>query len=859
MTPNQILKKYFGYSEFRPTQEEIINLILSGKNVLAVLPTGAGKSLCYQIPALLGEKYSIVISPLIALMKNQVDQLNKNEHLASFINSSLDFTESRKVLFDINNSGIKLLYVSPERLLNNDFIETVMGSQPDYIFIDEAHCISEWGHNFRPSYRKINEFISQIKPKNISAFTATATPEVRKDILEQLSISEARVVVRGFERKNLSIDVIKSRERKERILDCIKKYGTPAIIYTSTRKDAEQVDDFLRSKKIKSAYYHAGLANGVRTIIQDDFIEGNIQVIVATNAFGMGIDKNDVRLIIHYSIPASLENYYQEIGRAGRDGKESKAILFFDRRDKDLQEFLINSSYPSVENLRLIYNLIYDFGRVALGLSRNDSLELDENFFILLNKTKFSESILDSSLKILENSGYIEILSSSDQTHKFRFLLSADKLQAYIKKVANVSLKDTVVALLKLYGSMAFTQWTRINFIKMKELLSSNKNKIIDELMNLSSIGIIEYDMPASNIKIKLVSTRIPVNSLKFDNHYESFRINSLNKLDKMIDFVMTGDCRFRIILDYFGESVDDYRCGKCDNCLGPTESVIPIEYLEEIVMNTIHEASNRISKNDLTNILRGHSPSGRLKGYSQFGACTHFKKDEIISVIDELIDKKMLIAIDRYLSIAEKGFELFSIVSKSEENEIQDNNEENISLLLFHELLKVRNDLSKKFLQPPEIICCDELLRKISEVKPQTQSGLQNIEGMTQRTFNKIGDDILFSINLFLKSHEETSKVKDTLPKNLLSTQKLISKGYDLDEICSLLKLSDHLVAIQIESLIHFDSSLDITSLITKQELDLITKKINEGFNNLRDLKEELKNISYAKLRIVLAKQRGS
>ena len=358
LTPSEVLSKYFNYTEFRRGQLQIINSILNNKNVLAILPTGAGKSLCYQIPALMGSSFSIVISPLIALMKNQVDSINQYKKVAAFINSTLDYAETEKVLNQLGSGEIKLLYVSPEKLENLGFAERLKNLKPTFLFIDEAHCISEWGHDFRPSYRRINEFSKFIEVGNIAAFTATATPDIRTDIINQLHLENPEIFIQGFERKNLSLNVIQTKQKKSKCFELINRYGTPAIIYTSTRKYAEEIHSFLSSHKINSTYYHAGLSPEVRRIVQDDFLNGRRDIICATNAFGMGIDKKDIRLIIHYNMPGTIENYYQEIGRAGRDGKDSAVFLLYSEHDKNIQEYFLNSANPSKDIVEKVYNII---------------------------------------------------------------------------------------------------------------------------------------------------------------------------------------------------------------------------------------------------------------------------------------------------------------------------------------------------------------------------------------------------------------------------------------------------------------------------------------------------------------------
>ncbi|MEO8230851.1 MAG: RecQ family ATP-dependent DNA helicase, partial [Ignavibacteriota bacterium] len=285
MTTLAALTKYFSHKEFRSGQQEIIDEIMDSKNVLAVLPTGAGKSICFQIPALISDNYSIVISPLIALMKDQVDSLNRSTEIAAFINSTQSYYETEKVLQDIHFGKIKIVYVAPERLENPEFASRLKNLNPKFLFIDEAHCISEWGHNFRPSYTKLKDFIEFTGIKNISAFTATATPEVVKDIVKQLGLKNAKVIIKGFERENLFLNVEITKQKKERCLQLVHQFKSPAIIYTSSRKKAEELAEYLKHNKIKCEYYHAGLNPIIRKKIQEDFIEDRLPVIIATNAF----------------------------------------------------------------------------------------------------------------------------------------------------------------------------------------------------------------------------------------------------------------------------------------------------------------------------------------------------------------------------------------------------------------------------------------------------------------------------------------------------------------------------------------------------------------------------------------------
>ncbi|WML36973.1 DNA helicase RecQ [Clostridium sp. OS1-26] len=354
----EILKKYYGYSEFRVAQEQIVESILKGKDTLAIMPTGAGKSICFQIPALLMEGITIVISPLISLMKDQVDYLRQIGIEAAYINSSLDNLELQETLFYARSGKYKLIYIAPERLESESFCNLLKELNIPLVAVDEAHCVSQWGHDFRPSYKRISSFINKLSKRPvIAAFTATATEVVRKDMLELLDLSNPKVFVTGFDRKNLSFTVIKGEDKdnflKEYIANNKSKIG---IIYTSTRKEAESLYSKLHQKGYKVGVYHAGLSENQRNQVQEDFSFDDIDIIVATNAFGMGIDKSNVRYVIHYNIPKNMEAYYQEAGRAGRDGEDSECIILFSPKDIQVQKYFIDESNMSEERKNYEYN-----------------------------------------------------------------------------------------------------------------------------------------------------------------------------------------------------------------------------------------------------------------------------------------------------------------------------------------------------------------------------------------------------------------------------------------------------------------------------------------------------------------------
>jgi len=855
----KILNEIFGFSEFRLGQDEIIQSILNGNNVLAVLPTGGGKSLCYQIPALMSESFSIVISPLIALMKDQVDSLNKKKVVASFINSTLTYQEVENVFRNIESGKIKLLYVSPERLENIDFTERIKRLKPKYVFVDEAHCISEWGHNFRPSYRKITEFCERIGNTNISAFTATAIPEVRRDIIEHFNFSNPRIFIRGFERKNLSLNAIRTNRKKEKVLSLIKANKLPAVIYTSTRKNAEELSEFLTMNGFLSNYYHAGLAPEQRRMIQDDFMNDRVKIICATNAFGMGVDKPDIRLLIHYNLTASIENYYQEIGRAGRDGKPSNIYLLYEEKDYNIQQYFINNNYPTDEEVKQVYNSICDYMQIAAGSTYDKRIQIDKNVESFMLPHKINKPKLLASLKVLHENNLLEFYPEGSKYSFIRILFTQSDLKTFIKQYARNLMRDLLIYIIRNYGDVAFNRKVKIDIPSTARNLDVIETDLVKVFEKLSITGVIEFDMPLENPSVRLLNERVyPYNLTLNVRNWMEHKRNSEKKLSIMRDYVFTDTCRFKYILNYFGEELKDYACGKCDNCTNiSTKDSVQLEYLEEIITDTLKEVRNPIKQIDFIKILLGSTKHPGAQKFTNFGACKHFKQNELVEIIEHLIQKDIIKKIDTRLTLSDEEKDIFTV--PTEIPETKTNNDYESDLELFNKLREVRKTTARKFSQSPQLICSDEILRKIVEVKPNSPSKLMSIQGFNQWMFNKVGEDFLEAIYEFKRESIIKKDIKQKkIPESIQQVYELLNKKYSLEDIASLTKLPEAVVSLQLETILEYLPDTDISSLIKKHEIEIIEKEISKGITDLKELKQNLPGfINYAKIRIVLAKKK--
>lgn len=564
----QNLQKYWGYPDFRSGQGEVVQSVLNGRNTLVLFPTGGGKSLCYQVPATVFEGLTLVISPLVALMQDQVTQLKQRGISATFVNSTIPNYEVEQRLVNARNGMYKLLYCAPERLGTMLFQAELQNLNIELVAIDEAHCISEWGHDFRPSYREIKTNLESIADETRwIALTATATPEVRQDIVDSLGFKEPNIISQGFTRPNLKWWVFETESKKEKLFQSVIKASKQGdgLIYGGTRKNCEFWADRFSKNGIDSEAYHAGIESELRNKIQERWITGETPLVVATNAFGMGIDKPNCRYVVHEEMPYSIEAYYQEAGRAGRDGSESFPILFYRDSDFIKARRRIQENYPTQKELQKVYTALCD----ALGLAIGSEMLEMVGFQLKDVQTRcgLPLSICKASIRLMEQFGVLATLDEIPPMVSVQFTLSPEMMIKFKERCQNPDKAEFVDKLERMFGHHAYSDMVDFELDQLLEKLSISRNKLIKGLnVLMQNDHVLVFTVYPERNLIKLLEARsldIPIPKKDIEIYRESL----LNKLDRMNGYARTNSCREVYLRTYFGDE-DAKPCGHCDNCL---------------------------------------------------------------------------------------------------------------------------------------------------------------------------------------------------------------------------------------------------------------------------------------------------
>ena len=562
--PKVILQKYWGHSSFRNLQEEIIKDVISDKDVVALLPTGAGKSLCYQIPALVKKGICLVVSPLVSLMKDQIDQLDKKGIKALTIKSNSSVDEIVTLFDNLKFGNYKFLYLSPERL-NSDFILNKLKQIPiNLIAVDEAHCISEWGQDFRPSYRLIHK-IREIHPSvNIIALTATATKKVTNDVVENLNLRKASIFKKSFFRENLAYQVIYNENKIGKLEKIFKKNPFPTIIYVGSRKKTEDLSNLINSKGYSSTFYHGGMSSSDKSKAFDSWMNEENLIMVATNAFGMGIDKSNVKIVVHLDLPSSIENYIQEAGRAGRNGEKSFSVILQNKNDIDLFKKKKLNSYPTIKEIKIVHQKLYQYFQIAKGELKEETLNF--NFLKFCETYNFNYKKTATIFKILVNHSIIEVNPNYNKKSTIIFKITSRNLtKQQFNKVITKKLLDFI---LRGYGGV-FHKEVKINEFDIAKSLQVNSSTVREELKALNTLDILEYKEANTYEELKFLLPREDDNSINRISHsIETFINKQIQKSKDLLYFIKNNTTCRNIQLSHYFDEEQVSKCNICDVCI---------------------------------------------------------------------------------------------------------------------------------------------------------------------------------------------------------------------------------------------------------------------------------------------------
>ena len=627
----QLLKQYWGYDSFRGIQEEIINSISENKDTLGLMPTGGGKSITFQVPALAKDGLCLVITPLIALMKDQVQNLRKRGIKALSIYSGMSRQDIITTLENCIFGNYKFLYISPERLDTEIFRTKLRKMKVSMITVDESHCISQWGYDFRPAYLKIAEIRELLPDVPVLALTATATPEVVKDIQARLHFRRENVFRMSFERSNLAYIVRKTDNKTGELLHILRSMPGSAIVYVRNRRRTKEITELLNNEDITADFYHAGLDDATKDIRQHRWQSGGSRVMVATNPFGMGIDKPDERIVIHMDMPDSIEAYFQEAGRAGRDGQKAYAVILYTKADKTTLHKRIPDTFPEKEYIKDVYEHLQYYYQMAMG----DGLDCVREFNIedFCRKFKYFPVPVDSALKILTQAGYLEYTGEQDNTSRLLFTIQRDEL--YRLREMGDDMDKLIQTVLRSYTGV-FTDYTYINEDSLAIRTGLTRRQIYEQLVHLAKLRIVSYIPRKKTPYIIYTRERIEAQLIHISPEiYEERKARYETRINAMLEYV-TNDtlCRSRMLLDYFGEK-NEHNCGQCDTCIGLRKQTATCQPDREELYEKIHE------------ILSGapQTPAGLLEQLP-------IEKELLTEALHRLLDEGKIIVVDGILQI---------------------------------------------------------------------------------------------------------------------------------------------------------------------------------------------------------------
>ena len=844
------------------------------------MPTGGGKSLCYQLPALLCPGIALVVSPLIALMQDQVDSLQRVGIAAEFINSTLGAREIRRRLNSAQRGELKMLYLAPERLASRSFLAELHTLNLSFLAVDEAHCISEWGHDFRPSYHTLADVNDTLGRLPLIALTATATPEVRRDIAERLRMKEARHFVRGFDRPNLRFNIEKVKVKTPRVLDICVGSGGSNIVYCGSRKRVDEMTRDLKAYKLTVASYHAGLSDTVRKKAQDDFSEGRVLTIVATNAFGMGVDKSNVRNVIHCDLPLTLEAYYQEAGRAGRDGKPSDCTILYDSADRNLPMFFLQCSHPERAEILEVYGLLYDVADTGVGTRAASAVYLDEAQ--IGNRLGMHRAKVASILGLLERENIIR-RSGAQGLASLQFAVSRARLEEYHRHTPDPKRKEVLVALVRSIGAEALERSVEFDPGAMARKYNLRYDDVTATLHALDYARMIHFERSGSRSGVTLLAERSRLAQIPIDwELVEQRRDHAFKKFFIVMRYVGSPTCKRDYLLEYFGETAPEKRCGICTSCRAraakPTKRSKRDEFLLHSVLSGARDLDGRFGRNMLASVLRGEKNarvlSRKLQNKPSFGLCSEFSQKAILAGIDGALADGLLrqtTDLRPTVELTEEGRSLLPAMveqstggrragtgatnsSRSDETEAGGADE----LLLSCRALRV--ELASRKGVAPRAIIDDATLEWLVSRRPTTRAELSAVNGIGPLFVSRYGNEFLRLLRGEARS-EETAV--DKLPRRLHKLAEVAAAGESLDAIAKKIGVEVGIASRGIQELLERGVRLKRKNFISDELFAAVGDYLSSNPTaNIKEVRKEVEMpASPAEIRLAMAffRMRGS
>ncbi|MCU0424459.1 MAG: RecQ family ATP-dependent DNA helicase [Candidatus Kapabacteria bacterium] len=813
-----LLRQYFGYTSFRAGQSEIIDSIMRCRDTFVVMPTGGGKSLCYQIPALMQDGTALVISPLIALMHDQVRALEKAGIPGCFINSSLPFEEIRRRLQAAREGVYKLIYVAPERLESKQFLEEMQRVEWSFMAVDEAHCVSEWGHDFRPAYLRIHDANTVLGRLPIIALTATATPEVQTDITQQLQMQEPERFIRGFDRPNLRFTVQHETDKTTRLADiCTATAQGSNIVYCGSRKRVEQFAQALRGYNVPVVAYHGGMSDNFRRSALERFLSGEVKTIVATNAFGMGVDKPDVRNVVHCDLTLTPEAYYQEAGRAGRDGESADCTLLYAPNDRRLMEFFVQCAFPSLELVQNVYAVLYDSIQAGIGTKPLETSKLNADRIGTMLSVHPAET--NAVISLLERANVLR-RGTPGSMARVQFLATRERLREYYGNVPERK-RNALNALMRLVGSAAFHEPTEFDMLDVWRKHNVPTEEFLEAVRAFEYGRLVKFEPPGMSDGITLLLERFPkeqlMNYLPYDwQKHLLRRERAVQKVETMERYATTSDCKRDFLLRYFGELEIEPHCGRCSSCKEAEHASKTSAYqserkqfLVQQILAAAAELDGRFGKTVLAEVLVGKRSSEKVRKFglhraATFDAAGKFSEQEIAETVQHCLSAQWLSPTEeRFPTVFLTPLGAAQLASVPEPLHLDGYNRDDCSYPeLLQEAKRLRYDLASLHRIAQHIIVDDRSLTALVNALPRTvQEMKREVRYLSDVCIYRFAPQFLKLVQEYIRRKAaQNGTDAGELPDNVQRSLEMLRSGMSVEEVAEKRHLNAGTIAQHIQ-----------------------------------------------------------